>query len=59
MSYFLSQRNERLLKGPPALFAKAYKGGNVIVFADDMNFRSYWMGTSQIFLNAIFFGGVI
>ena len=34
-------------------------GGNVIVFADDMNFRSYWMGTSQIFLNAIFFGGLI
>lgn len=56
LSGFLSVKNEKLLKDTPAVFAKRYSDGAVIVFADDMNFRSYWLGTSKLFMNAIFFG---
>lgn len=59
LSGFLSVKNEMLLKDTPAVFAKPYKSGKVIVFVDDMNFRSYWFGTSKIFLNAIFFSSCI
>lgn len=59
LSGFLSVKNEKVIKDTPALFAKPYKSGNVIVFIDDMNFRSYWFGTSKIFMNAIFFGGCL
>jgi hypothetical protein len=55
LSGFLSAGNRKLLKDTPAVFAKPYKSGMVIVFADDMNFRSYFFGTSKIFMNALFF----
>jgi hypothetical protein len=55
LSGFLSANNRNLLKNTPAVFAKSYKSGMVIVFADDMNFRSYWFGTAKLFMNAIFF----
>lgn len=34
---------------------KPYRSGKVIVFADDMNFRSYFFGTSKLFMNALFY----
>lgn len=55
VSGYMSVHNRNLVKDTPAVFAKPYKNGNVIYFADDMNFRSYWFGTSKIFMNAIFF----
>ena len=33
--------------------------GRVIMFADDPNFRGTWYGTNKLFLNALFFGGLI
>ena len=59
LSGFLSAKNRKLLKDTPAVFAKPYKSGCVIVFADDMNFRSYWFGTSKLFMNAVFFNECI
>ncbi|KAA6329383.1 hypothetical protein EZS27_021808 [termite gut metagenome] len=56
LSGFLSVKNKGLLQNTPTMFAKPYGLGAVIVFADDMNFRSYWFGTSKLFLNAVFFG---
>jgi hypothetical protein len=56
LSGFLSARNGKLLQDAPAVFAKTSGNGAVIVFADDMNFRSYWFGTGKLFLNAVFFG---
>jgi len=56
LSGFLSDKNKELLKDAPAVFAKPAGSGLVVVFADDMNFRSYWFGGSKIFMNAIFFG---
>lgn len=55
ISGFLSQKNRKLVSDTPAAFAKPYKSGNIIVFADDLNFRSYWFGGSKIFMNAIFY----
>ena len=59
LSGFLSVKNRKLVKDTPAVFAKPYKTGCVIVFADDMNFRSYWFGTSKLFMNAVFFNECI
>lgn len=33
--------------------------GRVILFADNPNFRASWYGTNKLFLNALFFGGVL
>jgi hypothetical protein len=33
--------------------------GRVIMFADNPNFRGIWYGTNKLFLNALFFGGLI
>ena len=55
LSGFLSADNEKLLKEEPAVMVKPYKGGKVIVFSDDMNFRSYFFGTSKLFMNALFY----
>jgi hypothetical protein len=55
LSGFLSADNRNRLKGTPAVFAKPYKNGMTIAFADDMNFRSYWFGTAKMFMNALFF----
>ncbi len=33
--------------------------GRVIMFADDPNFRGIWYGTNKLFLNALFFGGLV
>ncbi|GHV48919.1 peptidase M14 [Bacteroidia bacterium] len=59
LSGFLSAQNEQLLKDTPAAFAKAVGNGAVIVFADDLLFRSYYFGTTKLFMNAIFFNECI
>ncbi len=33
--------------------------GNVIMFADNPNFRGTWLGTSKLFFNALFYGNKI
>ncbi len=33
--------------------------GNVIMFADNPNFRGTWLGTSKLFFNALFYGSKI
>jgi hypothetical protein len=59
LSGCISDKNRDLLKNMPSIITKPYKDGRVIVFADDMNFRSYTFGTSKIFMNAIFFSDCI
>lgn len=55
LSGFLSADNANLLREEPAIMVKPYRSGKVIVFADDMNFRSYFFGTSKLFMNALFY----
>lgn len=56
LSGCVSQTNiNRIANSPAALVTKSGKG-NVIWFADDLNYRSYWFGGTKIFMNAIYFG---
>lgn len=59
LSGFISKKNLGLIASSPAVIAKPYKAGRVIIFDNDMTFRSYWFGTTQILLNAIFFNSCI
>ncbi|WP_440999553.1 M14 family metallopeptidase [Fodinibius sp. SL11] len=52
----INDENLDKVRGTSAIVAKSEGSGNVILFADDPNFRSYWYTTSRLFLNAIFFG---
>jgi hypothetical protein len=59
LSGCISQGNLRRIAGSPAVFTKAAGKGQVIVFADDLNFRMYWYGTTKLFMNAILFGQLL
>lgn len=59
LSGFVSTRNERLLRGTPAVIATGFGAGKVIVMTDNPNFRAFWYGTNKLFLNALFFGSQI
>lgn len=41
-----------------AVLSSTEGAGTVILFADDPAYRSYWLGTNRLLLNAIFFGNL-
>ena len=47
------------IKKSAAIIVGNEGSGRVIMFADDPNFRGIWYGTNKLFLNALFFGGLI
>lgn len=51
MSGYLNAQYSSLIKGSPAVLA----GRGLIYFVDDPYFRAIWLGSSRLFLNAIFF----
>lgn len=59
LSGCLSPGNRERLAMNPAVIIQGCGKGRAILFADDLNFRSYWYGTSKLFMNAILFGGLI
>jgi hypothetical protein len=59
LSGCISPKNLQRIAGSPAAITKANGKGQVIVFADDLNFRMYWYGTSKLFMNAILFGQIL
>lgn len=44
------------LKNTAAIIARNAGRGKVIMFADNLNFRSFWYSTNSLLMNAIFFG---
>ena len=42
-----------------AILTTSDGAGRIILFADNPNFRASWYGTNKLFLNALFFGGVL
>ena len=42
-----------------AILSSAEGAGNITLFADDPTYRSYWLGTSRLLVNTIFFGNLI
>jgi len=42
-----------------AVIVAAEGSGRVILFSDNPNFRGVWYGTNKVFLNALFYGGIL
>jgi hypothetical protein len=59
LSGYVSEANLNRIKNSAALLVHQRGRGNVIMFADNPNFRGTWYGTNRLFLNALFFGSEI
>ena len=59
LSGYASDRRLEEVAGEPAVVAVRKGRGSVVLFADNPNFRATFRGTEKLFLNAIFFGGLI
>ncbi|MEM6666143.1 MAG: M14 family zinc carboxypeptidase [Pseudomonadota bacterium] len=55
-SGYASDANLERLSGKGMLAAERVGQGSVILFADNPNFRAYWLGTKRLFSNSLFFG---
>jgi hypothetical protein len=58
VSGFITEENLKKLPNTAYLIREDSGRGHVILYADDPNFRSFWEGTSRLFLNSIFFGAI-
>ncbi|QHV94400.1 M14 family zinc carboxypeptidase [Spirosoma endbachense] len=56
VSGFVSKENLKKISNSAAVVVSPEGAGRVVLFADNPNFRSYWHGTSKVFLNALLFG---
>ena len=56
---YASQKRLDEIAGTPMITANALGDGAVILFADDPSFRATFFGSDKLFLNAVFFGGLI
>jgi 2-phospho-L-lactate guanylyltransferase (CobY/MobA/RfbA family) len=59
LSGYASQRRLDEIGGTPAVVARRLGSGTVVLFADNPNFRATFRGTEKMFMNAIFFGGLV
>jgi hypothetical protein len=59
LSGCISAANLERIGGTPAAVTESQGKGRVIVFADDLNFRMYWYGTTKLFMNAVLFGQLL
>jgi hypothetical protein len=53
LSGYLSAENEKNIEDTPYLVHEQLGGGNVVLFADDPNFRLFWDGLNKVFLNSV------
>jgi hypothetical protein len=49
----------RKVSGSASILVSSEGRGRVILMTDNPNFRGIWYGTNKLFLNAIFYGGLI
>ena len=59
LSGYASDRRLDEIGGTPMLTANRLGAGAVILFADDPSFRATFYGSDKLFLNALFFAGMI
>ncbi len=55
LSGYISEENLELLKNTSAFKVNSKGSGKVIYFTDNPNFRAFWLGTSKLMMNALFF----
>lgn len=48
-----------IAKNPAVVATIAAGKGHIVFFAEDINFRSYWYGTTHLLTNSIFFGDML
>lgn len=53
LSGYISSENEKKLEETPYIIHEQLGSGNVILFADDPNFRLFWDGLNKLFLNSV------
>ena len=58
-SGYMHASNKDKLKDGAVINIDQLGKGNIISMAENLNFRAFWLGTSKIFMNAIFFGNQI
>lgn len=56
---YMSDENQKNLSNKTSILVQALGNGKLIAFTDDMNFRAFWLGSSRVFSNALYFGQVI
>jgi len=59
LSGYISTPNLSYMQNSAAAIVSGLGSGSVISFADNPNFRGFWLGSSKLFANAIFFGNTI
>jgi hypothetical protein len=58
-SGYLYRGHKNVVKNTAAVNIDNLGRGKVISMVDNLNFRAFWLGTSKIFLNSIYFGDII
>ncbi|MCQ2137343.1 MAG: hypothetical protein MJY60_01430 [Bacteroidales bacterium] len=56
---YVTEENLNRIKGTPVVSVMKFGKGSIVFIAEDLNFRSYWYGTTHIFTNAIYFGDML
>lgn len=56
---YSSKNNISRVANSAAIILSPSGSGEVVLFADDPTYRSYWLGTNRLFLNAIFFAPLL
>jgi hypothetical protein len=59
LSGYLTPENEKKIAYSGYLIKERAGNGSFILYADDPNFRSFWEGTTRLFLNSVLFGGIV
>lgn len=59
LSGWVSEENLDRIKDAPVVSVQSIGRGKLITYHENMNFRGYWLGTHKLFINSIFFGGII
>lgn len=59
MSGYISKPNYEKVKNSSVAGVSVLGRGRVIGFTENLNFRSFWLGTNKLFTNAIFYGPII
>jgi len=56
---YISTENQKNISEKTSILVQGIGKGKIIAFSDDMNFRGFWLGTSRVFTNALYFGDII
>ena len=56
---YMSRDNQKLIADKSSILVQKMGRGRLILFSEDMNFRAFWLGSSRVFVNAMYFSSII